>query len=588
MTPTKITRRRHLFFTLLFVLPMGACNGPATPDADADAIYRNARIYTVDAGNGWAESLAIRNGRIVAVGTDEETRRHQGTNTKIVDLQGQFLMPGIHDMHIHPSDGGIKELFECGFPSTLTLDEIVGVVANCSKNVEPGEWIRGGQWASSLLESDNSMNKELLDAVSPDNPVFLMDWSVHNAWVNSAALESLGITDETPNPIGGHILRDSVTGEATGLLLDNAAYEAQTQLPPYSERQYAEAVGSAIDQFVGFGITSFKDAMVTGSVLRAYDELARNGQLKSRVATSLAWKSSWSPSHEEELGSIANRQKFASVLVDTSFAKIMLDGVPMTRTSAMLDPYAPNEAFGSDHRGDMMFEQTELNEDVAYLDAQGLTVKIHATGDRAARAALDAFAYAREQNGNSNQVHELSHAQFIHKDDLPRFRQLNVAAEMCPILWHPHASDAARAAVLGTDRAIRMWPMRSLHDAGALVFYGSDWPAVVPDANPWPGIEAMVTRQHPWGEIPGSQWPEQAIPLETAIRVVTINGATAGKTANLTGSIEVGKAADFIVLDRNIMEIPIDEVSDVQVLTTIVNGEVVYKSVAAGFLFESD
>ncbi|MBT5220743.1 MAG: amidohydrolase family protein, partial [Woeseia sp.] len=272
----------------------------------------------------------------------------------------------------------------------------------------------------------------------------------------------------------------------------------------------------------------------------------------------------------------------------TSFAKIMLDGVPMTRTSAMLDPYAPNEAFGSDHRGDMMFEQTELNEDVAYLDAQGLTVKIHATGDRAARAALDAFAYAREQNGNSNQVHELSHAQFIHKDDLPRFRQLNVAAEMCPILWHPHASDAARAAVLGTDRAIRMWPMRSLHDAGALVFYGSDWPAVVPDANPWPGIEAMVTRQHPWGEIPGSQWPEQAIPLETAIRVVTINGATAGKTANLTGSIEVGKAADFIVLDRNIMEIPIDEVSDVQVLTTIVNGEVVYKSVAAGFLFESD
>ena len=256
----------------------------------------------------------------------------------------------------------------------------------------------------------------------------------------------------------------------------------------------------------------------------------------------------------------------------------MLDGVPMAYTSALLEPYLPDEIHGDDFTGDLMFEPEELNRDVADLDAQGLTIKIHATGDRSARVALDAFQKARETNGDSGLVHEVSHAQYIHPDDLPRFKQLNVAAEMCPILWYPGPSDAPRASILGEEFASRMWPMRSLLDAGALVIYGSDWPAVVPDANPWPGIEAMVSRKNPYGSFPGTQWPEQAIKLSEALRVVTKNGSVAAKSADSTGSIEVGKAADFIVLDRNVFEVAIEQVSDVQVLLTVINGRIVYEA----------
>lgn len=567
--------RCRILYAIFCFLWLAGCDRLNAPHADT--LYLNGRIYTVDENNSWAESLAVRGAEILAVGTENEIRQYRGTDTIVFDLQDRFVMPGIHDMHLHPLEGGIKERFECNFAASLTMSEILQVVSDCAAQLEPGEWLRGGQWPSSLLKSDQPPSRHLLDQVTREHPVFLMDWAVHNAWLNTAALEALGIADDTPDPAGGQILRDAKSGKATGLLLDNAAYEAQAKLPPYSREQHVEAARAAIEQFVGFGITSFKDAIVVASNLEAYHELARAGQLKARVFTSLAWKSSWSASHDEELANILNRQSYASELLKTDFVKIMLDGVPVTRTSAMLEPYLSDETHGDDFRGKMMFQQEELNADVAWLDANGLTIKIHATGDRSARAALDAIQFARKQNGNSGLMHEVSHAQFIHRDDLPRFRELDVAAEMCPILWYPTVSDAARAAVLGEYRAARMWPIKSLLDSGALVFYGSDWPAVVRDPNPWPGIEAMVTRQNPYGELPGTQWGEQAISLADAIRIVTINGAAAGKNSHSTGSIEPGKAADFVVLDRNIFEVPIDEVSDVQVVLTVVNGSAVYQ-----------
>jgi len=559
-------------------LVVSACD--SANDSVADSIYINGRVYTVNATDDWADAVAIRSGKIIAVGTNEDIEKFRGADTSLVDLNGRMLMPGIHDMHIHPYEGGIKERFECGINSDLEISEILVVVQGCADEHRPGEWVRGAGWATTLLSLDTPPSKENLDTVTNAHPVFLMDWALHNAWLNSRALAELGITDDTPDPDGGQIVRDPVTGEATGLLIDNAAYEAQARLPAYTGSQNVEALRYSIDEFAKFGITNINDAHVTRKALVAYRELADANELKVRVHASLAWKSAWSPSHEDELAVIGERINYEREKLHTGYAKIMLDGVPMAHTSVLLDPYMPSEEHGSDFRGELIFRPDELAADVVGLDAKGLSIKIHATGDRSARVALDAFEAAREASGDSRRIHELSHAQFIHPDDIPRFRQLNVAAEMCPILWYPDASGVARARILGEERAERMWPMKDLLEAGALVFYGSDWPAVVPTANPWPGIEAMVTRRNPYGEFAGAQWPEQAISLADAVRIVTQNGATVKGNRDLTGSIEVGNSADFIVLDRNIFEVPIESVSDVNVLATVVDGRPVYERAA--------
>ena len=256
----------------------------------------------------------------------------------------------------------------------------------------------------------------------------------------------------------------------------------------------------------------------------------------------------------------------------------MLDGIPPTRTSAMLEPYIPDELHGDKFLGKLIHSAEQLTEDMIYLDSRGLTVKIHATGDRAVRVSLDAIEAARNANKGSSMMHEISHAELIHPKDIPRFKELNVTAELSPILWYPTPLVEVMAQVIGEARANQFWPIKSLHDAGAHMIYGSDWPSVVPDSNPWPGIEAMVTRRDPYGVRPGVLWPEQAIDLETTLRIFTINGAIAGKHGDKTGSIEVGKSADFIVLDRNIFQVPADEISETKVLSTIVSGQVVYSS----------
>ena len=559
---------------------LAVCQTACSPQQAADAVYTNGRIYTVDDSNPWAEALAIRDGTILAVGPTEEIERFIGAQTEVVDLAGKMLMPGIHDMHIHPMEGGMKGRFECAFESSLGMAEILDVVRDCARESSKGEWIIGGQWPTSLLESATIPDKTLLDAITTDHPVFLMDWAVHNAWLNSKALEELGISAGSPDPVGGRIVRNEETGEPTGILIDNAAYDAQRDLPEYTDAQRVEALRWSIDELVSYGITSFKDAMVDTNNLVAYRQLADTGELKARAYTSLAWKSAWSESHAAEIENLDRREEYASEFLGTDFAKIMLDGIPLAFTSALLEPYLPDDVHGAEFTGEMILPPDELAADVTQLDAMGLTIKIHATGDRSARVALDAIEAARRTNGDSGLMHEISHAQLLHPDDIPRFAELGVAAEMSPILWYPGPSDAARIEILGAHRAKKMWPVKSLSDAGALVFYGSDWPAVVPNANPWPGIEAMVTRKNPYVDFPGEQWPEQAVDLADAIRIFTRNGAAAGKSEDRTGSLEVGKAADFIVLDRNIFEIPIADVSDVKVLMTVVDGNVVHRSSA--------
>ena len=564
---------RHRIMWLAIALVMTACGQPSQPEqapvVAADTVYTNARIYTVDANNSWAEAMAVTDGKIVAVGTADDMATHTGDSTTVRDLGNRMVMPGIHDTHIHPSLAGEMQQLQCYF-LTFDLNEALDALRDCIADTPDGQWVRGGQWYDMLFEQSELSPREILDEVAPDHPVFLMDWSWHNGWVNSRALEIFGIDSDTPNPQGGVIAKDDA-GEPTGILGDTAAYSVIRQLPAYPIEARMAALEWSLGQISQHGVTTIKEAIVTTSIAETYREMSRQGRLQMRIKSSLTWKNEFAMSHEDEVALIADRADYETDNVDTGFAKIMLDGVPIPPvfTAAMLEPYEPSEFYPDGHRGKLIFEPAELNPDVVELDRQGLSVKIHATGDWSLRAALDAFEAAREANGDSGVIHEISHAELIHPDDIPRFAELNVAAEMCPILWHP-VPGLTWDVWLGPDR--QPWPIKDLVEAGALVTYGSDW-SVVPTPNPWPGIEAMVTRADPTGNLPGTLWPEQAIDLATTIRIFTINSAVANRAGDTSGSLEVGKDADFIVLDRNIFDVPITDVGDTGVLMSVIDGD---------------
>lgn len=533
----------------------------------ADSIYHHGKVYTVDANNSWAEAVAVTDGKIIAVGSNDEVLKLAGASSKMIDLGGRMMMPGIHDTHIHPADAGISRTLECSFLSN-DLNEVLEILKGCVAEAAPGEWIRGGQWNEGYFINNPKKPKEILDEIAPNNPVFLMDWSVHHAWVNTEALELFKIDKDTADPVGGVINRDPASGEATGLLYDNAAYNKRHELPAYSLEEETAALLWSINEIKQYGITTIKDAIVTDSNMAAYQELARTNQLSIRVKTNLTWKSAWAKSHQHEKELIANRSNFKHEMIDTDFIKIMLDGVPMTYTSALIDPYEPNNVVGPDHRGELMIPADQLIKDVIELDKQGLSVKIHATGDGSARAALDAFEAARKANGPQDVIHEVSHAEMIHPDDVARFKELNVVAEMCPIIWYP-IPGLTWEEWFG-DRTPQ-WQVKTLYDSGAIVSYGSDWP-VVPTANPWPGIEAMVTRSDPYQAELKTEFVEEAVDLATAIRIFTHNSAKANKVGDSSGSIEVGKDADFIVLNQNLFETDIMAVGDTNVVLSVVAG----------------
>ena len=555
----------------LLALTISACTQPSQPAADA--VYTNARIYTVDSNNSWADAMAVTDGKIIALGSTDDVAAYTGDTTTVHDLEGRMVMPGIHDTHIHPSEAGIQKRLQCSFLE-YQLDAALAIIKDCLAELGDGEWLRGGQWNDGLFIGVDKMPKEILDEIAPNNPIFLMDYSVHHGWVNSAALEFFGIDDDTPDPSGGVIVRDLETGEATGILYDNAAYTNQGGLPEYELEDRVDALAWSISEISKYGVTTIKDAYVTPAMIEAYALLDQKDGLRLNIKAALSWKmdfSSGEMSHEYETALIDSRADFATDRIDTNFAKIMLDGIPPTYTGATLEPYEPSEAFGDNWRGKLMHDPEVLAADVVALDAKGLTVKIHATADRSVRVALDAFEAARKANGDSGLIHEVSHAELIHPDDVPRFSELNVAAEMSPILWYPMLG-LDWEAWFGPDR--KPWPVKTMVESGALVIYGSDW-HVVPTPNPWPGIESLVTRADPYSNGEETLWPEQAVDLATAIKIFTVNGAIANKVGETSGSLELGKDADFIVLDRQIFDVPITDVGETVILKSVVGGQAI-------------
>jgi predicted amidohydrolase YtcJ len=545
----------------------------------ADLVLRGGRIYTVDPARRMVEAVAARGGVLIAVGGDSEVNMLIGPDTTVVDLDGKMVLPGIVDVHNHHTRGGQSDLYEIQISPMLSFDEILAAVRGRAEKTPPGEWVFGGIWASTLIPRLSELSaRQALDAVSGNHPVMLRDDSQHNRWVNAAALDIIGVTSTTADPPDGTIVRDPATGEAVGLLLEKASALAERavikSIPGAAERDVS-STRRALEILNSYGVTAFQDANTMLPFLRALATLDGAGGMTAWCVASLpALDTTFGP---EIFGDALfdMREDFRGRHVRPDFAKLFMDGVPTTRTAAMLEPYRPDATFGCCFRGDALITVPDLVRWIAKCEKRGMGTKIHCTGDGAVRATLDAIDVVRSFNG-PGPIHQIAHASFIDPADIPRFRELNVVADLSPIIWYPSPIVSAIMAVVPEDRASRYWPNRDLHESGALLAAGSDWP-VIPAPDPWLGIEGMVTRRNPNGKFLGALWPEQALDLATVLEIYTINGARAMGLGDLTGSLEVGKSADMIVIDRDLFSIPPDELADTKVLTTYFEGCAVFR-----------
>ena len=556
--------KKKLALTLCLGLGLAACEPKVPP---ADLVLRNGRIYTLDDARTWAEALAVDDGRIVFVGPNAGVDAFVGPETRFVDLEGRMALPGFHDSHVHPVSGGV-ELGQCNLNGLATREGLYAAIEECAARTPDEEWLAGGGWDLPLFPGANPDRSDL-DRLSPDQPAYLSSADGHSTWANSRALDIAGIDATTPDPPNGRIERDPKTGEPTGTLRESASALVSKHLPPLGPEDYVAGLKRALRMANEFGITSLIEASADERYVKAYAALARSGELTARVRVSLTVDDSKDESQVDEL--IQMRARYQAEGIRADAAKIFADGVIESGTAALLEPYLD---FG--HRGELNFTPEVLDRIVTRLDKEGFQVHVHAIGDRAIRASLDAFEKARSANGPRDSRHHIAHIELFHPDDIPRFRSLGVVANFQP-LWA--FADTYITGLtepqLGPERSRWLYPIKSLKDSGAVLVAGSDWS--VSSMNPLDGIQVAVTRRDLTAPEGPSWIPEERVDLDTILAAYTRGGAYLQHEEALTGSLEVGKRADVIVLEKNLFEIPETEIHRVKVLLTLLDGKEIFR-----------
>jgi predicted amidohydrolase YtcJ len=520
-------------------------------------------VYTVDAARRWAHAVAVSGDRIVAVGTEAEVRERVGAAAEVV--RGACILPGFQDAHVHPSVAGRNLL-------TVNLDDLddrgayLDRIASFSRERPDLEWIVGGGWLNVAFPEGEGPRREDLDAAVPGRAVFLLNNDVHAAWVSSRALELAGIDASTPDPWDGYYVRDA-DGSPTGCLQEGTAYSFLTRMVPAPD--WTECLRVAQRHMHALGITGWQDAWVEPDLLDAYRAMDDAGELTMRVVAALWWDRHRGIEQVDDL--IEQRRLGTRGSVHAGTVKIMLDGCPESCTAAMLDPY--EGSFGEHHGIGIAFvEAGPLNEALVRLDAAGFQVHQHALGDRAIRMALDAVQAARGANGLNDSRHHVAHLQLPTPEDLPRLRELRVVANMQPFWAQPDPMIEMLTEPRVGERTRRLYPLASIRATGAVMACGSDWPVSTP--NPWLELEVATTRATPGGDPSAVLDPEQRIDLPSGITAFTRGSAYVNHDDD-AGSIEEGKRADLVVLDRN----PFEDapIGDTRTVMTIAAGEVVYQ-----------
>jgi len=564
---------------LCSALALLLCGFPASAlsDSPADTVLVNARIYTVNSHQPWAQALAIRDGKIVAVGSENEIARLSGPHTKTIDAAQRLVLPGFTDCHNHFLDGSLS-LMQVDLEGATTVAEMQERVRTYAAAHPELIWILGRGWAYTVFPPGSLPNRQQLDAVVPDRPVYLESFDGHTWWANSKALQAAGISKATVNPPGGTIVRDPATGEPTGAIKEDEADDLMRRaIPLPSHDQIIAALLRGMQQANRFGLVRVISpdgvSMRGGDFhsLDIYNELREQGKLTLRF--DIALRIAPPALTDSEVKSIlAARSRYHDDWLSAGKAKFFLDGVIETRTAAMLAPYADDT-----QSGHLLWEPEQYQRAVTELDRNGIQIFTHAIGDRAIRLALDGYESAQRINHTTEARHRIEHIEDAAATDLPRFGQLGVIASFQPLHAYPD-DDVLKvwAKNLGLERAERGWAWRTVKNGGGVLAFGSDWPIVT--MNPWSGIQNAVTRQTTDGEPKGGWLPEQRLTLAEAIRGYTLDAAFAGHRERSEGSLQPGKLADLIVLSQSLFEVSPRDISKTEVLLTVVGGKVVYQS----------
>ncbi|PRW62830.1 amidohydrolase [Actinopolyspora mortivallis] len=536
----------------------------------ADTVFLGGPVATMDPAGSFTDAVAVREGRIVALGHAETTALVSG-RTEVVELRGRLLLPGLQDAHVHPLYGGLQRI-RCDLTDSASEAECLHRVAEYAAANPRVEWILGGGWEMGLF-AGGCPSSTALDEVTGDRPALLINEDQHGAWVNSAALRRAGVHRDTPDPPGGRVERDH-HGRPTGTLHETAVDLVSRHVPPTPDSEYLRALSEGQRHLHERGVTAWHDAILGSYLgypdpLDYYRQLDGRHLLTGRVTGSLWWNRTRGL---EQVPELTHRSRTAvGNRFGTRSVKIMLDGVCENFTAAMLRPYLHGHGHGIAY-----VPQPDLDEAVRVLDAAGFGVHFHAVGDLAVRQALDAVEAARNANGPSANRHQIAHLQVVDPADLPRFAELGVVANIQAEWAH---NDTAMleltAPYLGRERYDQQYPFRTLLDSGALLAAGSDWP--VSEAAPMRAVHTAVNRTEP-GDDRCPLLPEQSLELADALAATTIGSARAHYLEGHTGSVERGKCADLTLLDRNPFEVPPNEIGETGVDLTMVGGQVVHSS----------
>jgi predicted amidohydrolase YtcJ len=539
---------------------------PAKPSSLApDLVIINAAVHTMDEAHPTAQAVAVSGNRIAAIGSTAEIRALAEPQTRVIDASGKLVLPGFNDAHVHFLMGGFS-LANVDLRDASSTAELARRLGEYAKKLPKRRWILGGDWDHERWPGAPLPTKEMIDAATPDHPVFVNRLDGHMALANSLALKLAGVTKETKDPPGGLIVRDAKTGEPTGILKDGAETLVERVVPDKTFDEKHIAAKAACEHAAQAGVTSVTDMSADGDV-GLYQYMLEHGELKTRmyaIRSIVSW---------EVLAKTGVRAAFGSDRLRIGGLKGFADGSLGSSTAFFFEPYSDTP----DTRGllfDQMLPESTMLKRVEGADKLGLQVMIHAIGDEANLCILDIYRQAAEQNGPRDRRFRIEHAQHLRPSEIARFGTQKVIASMQPY----HEADDGRWCDkrIGPERSKSTYAFRSLLKAGAVLAFGSDW--TVAPLNPLEGIKAAVTRQTLDGKHPNGWNPEQKLTVDEAVRAFTVGSAYAEFAEKVKGTITPGKLADLVMLDRDLYQINPADIDKARVLLTLMDGEVVWEA----------
>ena len=556
-------------FGLLVMTSSSGSDRKSSSSQTADIIITNAKIYTVDSKQPWAEAVAIRGSRIVFVGSARSAAELKGAQTKVIDAGGKLVLPGIEDSHVH-FVGGSRNLDRVDLMGAKTVSEMQRRIREFSNSHKSAAWIQGRGWMYATFPG-NMPNKKMLDEVVPDRPALMSCADGHTTWVNSKALALAKIDRNTPNPANGIIVRDE-NGEPTGALQEAASSLVRKVIPEETTAEILEALRRGLKEASRVGVTRVHSLGGDFEHLDLLETVRREGNLTTRFSvayfvdppglTDKDWKAL-----------TAARNRYRDEWISEGGVKMMLDGVIDSFTGAMLEPYVGK----GEEKGKLFWDPDIFKKTVAELDSKEVQVSTHAIGDAAIRLALDAYENAAKVNGPRDRRDKVEHIENVAQADIGRFAQLGVIASFQPLHANPEPNwMGSWIANVGPERERRAFAWKAVSSTNGRLAFGSDWPVVT--INPWQGMQVAVTRQDFEGKPPEGWQPQLRVTMKEAIEAYTMGGAYSMFRENDEGSIETGKLADLIMVSQNVFEIDPHKIGETKVLTTMVGGKIVYEA----------